>query len=169
MDAPVNGSLRESAVSLPRHLICSPWSSPTSPRVSPPHPSTCAPLSRALLAGRQCMASCFFVLRQFDDVLIYLSSIEAYFPNDLTFQYNYAIAKAAAGKYAEAEPALLALQARPLSLHRPPSLHLPPPLLPPLHPFPLVAPHTLLRQPCPPLIRPLSSSHVGLIGGTTIA
>ena len=29
--------------------------------------------------GRQCMASCFFILRQFDDVLIYLSSIEAYF------------------------------------------------------------------------------------------
>lgn len=34
-----------------------------------------------------------FVDWQFDDVLIYLSSIEAYFPNDPTFQYNYAIAK----------------------------------------------------------------------------
>ena len=65
------------------------------------------------IPGRQCMASCFFILRQFDDVLIYLSSIEAYFPSDPTFQYNYAIARAAAGKYKEAEPALLTLQSGP--------------------------------------------------------
>lgn len=62
------------------------------------------------IPGRQCMSSCFFILRQFDDVLIYLSSIEAYFPSDPTFLYNYAIARAAAGKYKEAEPALVALQ-----------------------------------------------------------
>lgn len=42
-----------------------------------------------------------FVCCQFDDVLIYLSSIEAYFPSDVTFHYNYAIARAAAGKYKE--------------------------------------------------------------------
>jgi len=62
------------------------------------------------IPGRQCMASCFFILRQFDDVLVYLSSIEAYYPNDPSFLYNYAIARAAAGKYKEAEPALLSLQ-----------------------------------------------------------
>ena len=43
-------------------------------------------------------------------MLIYLSSIEAYFPNDPTFQYNYAISRAAAGKYKDAEPALVGLQ-----------------------------------------------------------
>ena len=51
------------------------------------------------IPGRQCMASCFFILRQFDDVLVYLSSIEAYFPSDPTFLYNFAIAKAAAGDF----------------------------------------------------------------------
>lgn len=29
------------------------------------------------IPGRQCMASCFFLLHQFDDVLIYLNSIKA--------------------------------------------------------------------------------------------
>ena len=62
------------------------------------------------IPGRQCMASCFFILRQFDDVLVYLSSIEAYYPNDPSFLYNYALARVAAGKYKEAEPALLSLQ-----------------------------------------------------------
>jgi hypothetical protein len=28
------------------------------------------------IAGRQCMASCFFLLRQFEDVLVYLNSIK---------------------------------------------------------------------------------------------
>merc|ERR1711988_1232658 len=65
------------------------------------------------IPGRQCMSSCFFVLRQFEDVLIYLKSIEAYFPNDEVFIYNYAIARAAAGQHKEAEGALLGLQAGP--------------------------------------------------------
>lgn len=36
------------------------------------------------------MASCFFLLRQFEDVLIYLSSIKSYFFNDDSFNFNFA-------------------------------------------------------------------------------
>ena len=39
------------------------------------------------IPGRQCMASCFFLLRQFEDVLIYLSSIKSYFINDDSFNF----------------------------------------------------------------------------------
>jgi hypothetical protein len=42
------------------------------------------------IPGRQCMASCFFLLRQFEDVLIYLSSIKSYFINDDSFNFNFA-------------------------------------------------------------------------------
>jgi intraflagellar transport protein 56 len=42
------------------------------------------------IPGRQCMASCFFLLRQFEDVLIYLSSIKSYFFNDDSFNFNFA-------------------------------------------------------------------------------
>jgi len=62
------------------------------------------------IPGRQCMASCFMILRQFEDVLIYLKSVEAYFPNEDTFVYNYAIARAAAGQHKDAEAAMVALQ-----------------------------------------------------------
>eukprot|EP00307_Rebecca_sp_RCC1486_P013510 CAMPEP_0119419176 /NCGR_PEP_ID=MMETSP1335-20130426/20111_1 /TAXON_ID=259385 /ORGANISM="Chrysoculter rhomboideus, Strain RCC1486" /LENGTH=588 /DNA_ID=CAMNT_0007444465 /DNA_START=30 /DNA_END=1796 /DNA_ORIENTATION=+ len=61
------------------------------------------------IPGRQCMASCFFILRQFDDVLIYLKSIDAYFPSDEVFIYNYSIARAAAGQTRDAEAGLLSL------------------------------------------------------------
>uniref|UniRef100_A0A8C6LJY9 Intraflagellar transport protein 56 n=1 Tax=Nothobranchius furzeri TaxID=105023 RepID=A0A8C6LJY9_NOTFU len=53
------------------------------------------------IPGRQCMASCFFLLRQFEDVLVYLSSVKGYFCNDDTFSFNYAQAKAALGNYKE--------------------------------------------------------------------
>jgi len=46
---------------------------------------------------RQCMAACFFLLKQFDDVLLYLNSIKSYFYNDDTFNFNYGQAKAAVG------------------------------------------------------------------------
>jgi hypothetical protein len=41
------------------------------------------------------MASCFFILEQFDDALIYLNSIKAYSTNDSTFFFNYGVALAA--------------------------------------------------------------------------
>lgn len=61
------------------------------------------------IPGRQCMASCFFLLKQFDDVMVFLSSIKSYFPTDDDFNWNFGIAKAATGKYKEAEEALLAI------------------------------------------------------------
>lgn len=45
---------------------------------------------RDTIPGRQCMASYFFLLRQFEDVLIYLSSIKSYFFNDDSFNFNFA-------------------------------------------------------------------------------
>uniref|UniRef100_A0A8D3B409 Intraflagellar transport protein 56 n=1 Tax=Scophthalmus maximus TaxID=52904 RepID=A0A8D3B409_SCOMX len=62
------------------------------------------------IPGRQCMASCFFLLRQFEDVLIYLNSVKGYFYNDDTFNFNFAQAKAALGHYKEAEEVFLLIQ-----------------------------------------------------------
>ncbi|XP_076055072.1 tetratricopeptide repeat domain 26 [Oratosquilla oratoria] len=62
------------------------------------------------IPGRQCMASCFFLLKQFDDVLLYLNSIKSYFYNDDTFNFNYAQAKASVGDYKEAEEIFLLIQ-----------------------------------------------------------
>jgi intraflagellar transport protein 56 len=57
--------------------------------------------------GRQCMASCFFLMKQFDDVNIYLNSIKAYMYNDDDFNYNYALSLASTRNYKGAEEALL--------------------------------------------------------------
>eukprot|EP00043_Microstomoeca_roanoka_P001450 m.32785 g.32785 ORF g.32785 m.32785 type:complete len:557 (-) comp10821_c0_seq1:150-1820(-) len=62
------------------------------------------------IAGRQCMASCFFLLKQFDDVLVYLNSIKTYFYNDDVFNFNFAQALAAEGKWREAEETFLLVQ-----------------------------------------------------------
>jgi len=62
------------------------------------------------IPGRQCMASCFFLLRQFEDVLVYLKSIKPYFTNDDDFNWTYGIACAAAGDYKEGKEALLLIQ-----------------------------------------------------------
>lgn len=56
------------------------------------------------------MASCFFILKQFDDVLVYLKSIRPYFLNDDDFNWNYGIASASAGDYKEGEEGLLQVQ-----------------------------------------------------------
>ena len=55
------------------------------------------------------MASCFFLLKQFDDVLVYLKSIKNFFPNDDDFNWNYGIACAASGDFKEAEEAFMAI------------------------------------------------------------
>lgn len=62
------------------------------------------------IPGRQCMASCFFLLKQFEDVLIYLNSIKSYFYNEDQFNYNFGQAKAATGSYKEAEEIFLMIQ-----------------------------------------------------------
>uniref|UniRef100_A0A4X1VBC6 Intraflagellar transport protein 56 n=1 Tax=Sus scrofa TaxID=9823 RepID=A0A4X1VBC6_PIG len=65
------------------------------------------------IPGRQCMASCFFLLKQFDDVLIYLNSFKNYFYNDDIFNFNYQ-AKAATGSTSEGEEIFLLIQSEKL-------------------------------------------------------
>lgn len=52
------------------------------------------------IPGRQCMASCFFLLRQFNDVNIYLRSIRSYLHHDDDFNWNFGISLAASGSFA---------------------------------------------------------------------
>ncbi|XP_066594750.1 intraflagellar transport protein 56 isoform X2 [Prorops nasuta] len=59
------------------------------------------------IPGRQCMASCFFLYRQFEEVLVYLNSIKTYFSTEDSFNYNYGQAQTAAGYFKEAEEAFL--------------------------------------------------------------
>jgi len=53
------------------------------------------------------MASCFFILKQFDDVMVYLKSIRPYFLNDDDFNWNFGIASASSGNFKDAEEGLL--------------------------------------------------------------
>ncbi|KAL1130738.1 hypothetical protein AAG570_011979 [Ranatra chinensis] len=62
------------------------------------------------IPGRQCMASSFFLQRQFEDVHVYLSSIKTYFFSDDNYNFNYAQAKTALGNYKEAEETFLNIQ-----------------------------------------------------------
>uniref|UniRef100_A0A915PQ81 Intraflagellar transport protein 56 n=1 Tax=Setaria digitata TaxID=48799 RepID=A0A915PQ81_9BILA len=59
------------------------------------------------IAGRQAMASSYFLSSQFDEVLIYLNSIRSYFYNDDTFNFNIGQALLACGNSAEAEASLV--------------------------------------------------------------
>lgn len=53
------------------------------------------------ILGRQCMASYFYLMNQFDDTIYYLESIKPYLEDDGEFNWNYGISLAASGKYAE--------------------------------------------------------------------
>jgi intraflagellar transport protein 56 len=59
------------------------------------------------IPGRQAMALCFFLKRQFDDVVVYLSSVKQYLYAEDEFNWNYGVALAAVGNYEEAEKSLL--------------------------------------------------------------
>lgn len=62
------------------------------------------------IPGRQCMASCFFLAKQFEDVLVFLNSVKTYFYADDDFNWNHGIAQAAVGQFKEAEQTLLSVQ-----------------------------------------------------------
>ena len=66
------------------------------------------------IPGRQCMASCFFIMKQFDDVEVYLKSIRNFFQNDDDFNWNYGITLAANKKFKEAEEIFLMVQSEKL-------------------------------------------------------
>ena len=53
------------------------------------------------IPGRQCMASYFYLMNQFEDVNYYLDSLKAYLEDDDDFSWNYGISLAASGKFEE--------------------------------------------------------------------
>lgn len=59
------------------------------------------------IPGRQCMASCFFLMKNFEDVNIYLNSVKAYMYNDDDFNFNHGLSLASTRNYKAAEEALL--------------------------------------------------------------
>lgn len=62
------------------------------------------------IPGRQCMAAAFFLAGQFEEVLVYLTSIKSYLHSDDTFNFNYAQARCACEQYREAEETFLIIQ-----------------------------------------------------------
>jgi len=51
------------------------------------------------------MASCFFLARQFEDVMVYFNSIKSFMATDDDFNWNHGIALANAKDYKAAEEA----------------------------------------------------------------
>lgn len=62
------------------------------------------------IPGRQSMASCFYLLGQFEDVLVYLKSVAEFSKDDDDFHWNFALANAATGDYKTAEESLNAIR-----------------------------------------------------------
>ena len=51
------------------------------------------------IRGRQCMASYFFLRKEFENANTYLQSIAMYLSSDDSFNWNYGIALASVGSY----------------------------------------------------------------------
>lgn len=62
------------------------------------------------IPGRECMASCFYLINQFEDVNIYLKSIKPYMQNSDEFNWNYGISTASTGDYVTAEECFESIQ-----------------------------------------------------------
>nr|CAG4634733.1 EOG090X04LA [Alona affinis] len=62
------------------------------------------------IPGRQCVASAFFLQNQYEDALLYLTSIRSYLSSDDTFKFNLAQVQTVLGHYKEAEEELLTIQ-----------------------------------------------------------
>ena len=56
------------------------------------------------------MSACYFIVRNYEDVKVYLKSIKAFFARDDDFNWNYGLAMAAAGNYKDAEDLLMMIQ-----------------------------------------------------------
>lgn len=56
------------------------------------------------------MAASFFLAGQFEEVLVYLTSIKSYLHSDDVFNFNYAQAKTACDQYREAEETFLLIE-----------------------------------------------------------
>ncbi len=56
------------------------------------------------------LCSCFYLLKQFEDVIIYLNSIKTYLDKEDAFNWNYGISLAEIGNFKDAEATLLQIQ-----------------------------------------------------------
>jgi intraflagellar transport protein 56 len=66
-----------------------------------------SPSEMDTIPGRCAMASCFFLMRAFEDVSVYLGSVRSYMAGEDAFPWNYGISLGAVGNYRDAEEVLL--------------------------------------------------------------